>query len=136
MLFTLSCTTRINRWSDGTFQPQLFLAVFYTERKFRKSFLGWFTNKLYWEPMLRYRCSVVGVGVTTSGDIPLIVGNGRIVIGDRVKLSNRLAMFVLQRFQELPELTIGDDSSINYCTVISVCSRVTIGKQLFPDGQN
>jgi len=109
--------------------PSFIGGFFYTERKFRKTLLGWFKNKFYWEPMLRYRCSVVGARVTTSGDIPLIVGNGRIIIGDRVKLGNCLAMFVLQRFQDLPELTIGDDSTINYCTVISVCSRVTIGKR-------
>lgn len=109
--------------------PSFFGAFFYTERKCRKTIFYWLKNKFYWEPMLRYRCSVVGAMVKTDGDIPLVSGNGRIIIGDRVTLGNRLAFFVTQQFQELPVLTIGDDSTINYCTVISVCSHVTIGKR-------
>ncbi len=109
--------------------PSFWGGFFYTERKCRKTFFYWFKNKLYWEPMLRYRCSVVGAAVKTDGDIPLISGNGQIIIGDRVSLGNRLAFFVTQQFQEQPVLTIGDDSTINYCTVISACSRITIGKR-------
>jgi len=109
--------------------PKWVGGLFLSERTFRKHVFYLLKNRYYFEPMLRYRCTSVGVGVKTDGDIPLISGNGRIIIGDRVRLGNRLAFFVSQRFQNLPELSIGDDSSINFFTEISVCDRVSIGKR-------
>ena len=87
----------------------------------------WLVNKFYYEALLRHRCTIVGKNIKCDGDIPLIVGSGRIIIGDNVFIGNKGAWFVAPNVFDEPVLSIGNNTSINYRTVISVESSVTIG---------
>jgi len=100
----------------------------YHERMLRNEIWGWFINKLYYEPLLRYRCDSVGKGLKTDGDIPLIEGSGKIIIGDNVRIGPQGAWFLTRNLYDSPLLVIGNNTSINYRTVISVEQRVEIGE--------
>jgi len=108
--------------------PKDLAKMFFVERGIRRNFILWFTNKFYFEPMLRSRCTSVGKNLRTDGDIPLISGSGKIIIGDNVKIGNRNAWIVSPNLYECPELIIGDDTVINYQVGISVECKVEIGK--------
>jgi len=107
--------------------PRPFSAVLYSERIMRHQLWHWLINKFYYEPILRYRCTSLGKKVRTDGDIPLIEGNGRIVIGDNVSIGNRNAWIVAQNLYDEPELVIGSNTNINYLVGISVEQKVEIG---------
>jgi acetyltransferase-like isoleucine patch superfamily enzyme len=102
-------------------------SLLYSERLLRQQSWYWITNKFYYEPLLRYRCTSVGKNLRTDGDIPLITGSGKIVIGNNVSIGNRGAWFLDPNLYDNPELTIGDNTSINYQVVISVECSVKIG---------
>ena len=107
--------------------PSALASLLYSERLIRHGIWYWLKNKLYCEPLLRYRCSVVGKNLKCDGDIPLIEGSGKIILGDNVFVGNKGAWFVSPNLTEIPELSIGDNTSLNYRTVISVESKVQIG---------
>ena len=111
---------------DAPFLRPLY-GILYYERTFRHEAWDWFINKWYYEPLLRFRCHSVGKNLKTNGDIPLIQGSGRITLGDNVRIGPQGAWFLVRNLHECPELIIGDSTSINYRTVISVEERVTIG---------
>jgi len=115
--------------------PSFIVSMLYFERIFRKKVWNWFKNKFYYEPLLKYRCDIVGRNVKTDGDIPLITGGGKITIGDNVKIGNRGAWIVTSNLYAEPELIIGDNTTINYKTGISVECRVEIGKNCVIAGE-
>ncbi len=82
---------------------------------------------LYREPMLRYRCDAVGLGLALEGPIPLIIGDGRISLGEGVRIGARNTWVVGFKVSEGAELVIGDRVSVNYQTTISVAKSVRIG---------
>lgn len=79
-------------------------------------------NLLYREPVFRYRCHRVGRRVVLEGTPPLIIGNGRIEIGDDVHIGSPSTWDVAPD----AELVIGNRVSINYRSVISVRHSVRI----------
>lgn len=107
--------------------PNILGSFFWHERMLRHGVWHWLKNKFYYEPMLRYRCAVTGKNVRCDGDVPLILGNGKIFIGNNVFVGNQGAWILVPNLFETPTLIIGDNSSINYRTVISVEQRVEIG---------
>jgi acetyltransferase-like isoleucine patch superfamily enzyme len=108
--------------------PRPVVGIMVKERRLRRMSWFWLKNKFYCEPMLRYRCDAVGKNLSMESDIPLIIGSGRIIIGDNVKIGNRQAWIVTPNLYERPELIIGDNTNINFCTEISVEKRVRIGR--------
>jgi len=107
--------------------PMPVAGLLYSERLFRQQFWYWLTNKFYYEPLLRYRCTSVGKNLKTDGDIPLITGSGKIVIGNNVRIGNQGAWFLTPNIYDNPELIIGNNTTLNYQVVISVECRVEIG---------
>ncbi len=108
--------------------PRVVVALLSKERRLRRMGWFWFKNKFYCEPLLRYRCTAVGKNLRMESDIPLIIGSGEIIIGDNVNIGNRQAWIVTPNLFERPKLHIGDHTSINYATEISVEQSVEIGK--------
>lgn len=104
----------------------LIVLIFYIRFVIRRSWF-WLKNKFYCEPLIRYRCTSVGKNLQADGDIPLIVGGGKIILGDNVKVGNRNNWIVTPNLFQEPLLQIGDNTSINYQTVISVEQKVIIG---------
>ena len=82
---------------------------------------------LYREPMLRTRCAAVGRGVYLEGALPQLFGNGRISIGENVRIGSRNTWLVGCKVSDGAELVIGDRVHVNYQTTISVAKRVHIG---------
>ncbi len=85
------------------------------------------SNKFYYEMLLRFISDKIGDHVRTDGDIPLVIGGGKIIIGNYVFLGNKQAWILQRNLYPNPELIIGDFTSINYRTVISVEDKVEIG---------
>ncbi len=119
----------------GVPMPPSVASFLYTERTMRHTVWHWITNKFYYEPMLCQRCHSVGKNLKTDGDIPLIVGSGRIIIGDNFKIGNRCAFLVASNLFEMPELIIGNNTTINYMSGISVECRVEIGNNCVLAGE-
>jgi len=115
--------------------PKIIVGSLYVERIARQQAWYWFTNKFYYEPLLRYRCACVGKGLKTDGDLPYIVGGGKIIIGNNVTIGNHAAWVLVSNLYKSPELSIGDNTSINYRVAISVECRVTIGKNCHIAGE-
>jgi maltose O-acetyltransferase len=59
--------------------------------------------------------------------LPYLTGKGRIVIGDRVRLSRKPSIGFSNRFDALPELTIGDNTFIGHLCSFNIARKVTIG---------
>jgi acetyltransferase-like isoleucine patch superfamily enzyme len=107
--------------------PKSLAIILYHERTTRHSIWRWFKNKLYCEPLLRSRCTSVGANLRCDGDIPLIEGSGEIILGDNVFVGNKGAWFVSPNIKRNPQLIIGNNTSLNYRTVISVEEKVHLG---------
>ena len=91
-----------------------------------------FTAKLlYREPVFRYRCRRVGRRLNLEGAPPLIIGNGRIEIGDDVHIGSPCTWDVGPQ----AELIIGNRVSLNYRGVISVTRSVRIGDDTLIAGE-
>jgi acetyltransferase-like isoleucine patch superfamily enzyme len=60
--------------------------------------------------------------------LPAIGGQGRIILGDDVRLSGQISFAFLNRWDDAPELVIGDHTFIGHGCAISVGSSVRIGK--------
>jgi acetyltransferase-like isoleucine patch superfamily enzyme len=86
---------------------------------------------LYREPVFRYRCLRVGRRLTLEGAPPLIIGNGRIELGDDVHVGSPCTWDVAQD----AELIIGNRVSLNYRGVISVRDSVRIGDDTLIAGE-
>ena len=78
---------------------------------------------LYREPLFRYRCERVGRRLNLEGAPPLIIGNGRIEVGDDVHIGSPCTWDVGPN----AELVIGNRVSLNYRGIVSVAQSVRIG---------
>ena len=85
-----------------------------------------FTSKFVYEQMLRYRCEV-GRTVQLDGDMPWVYGDGKVIIGDEVRVGNRNTWIVGLKVFEGATLEIGSHSTLGYMNVISVAKSVKIG---------
>lgn len=85
-------------------------------------------TKILWrEPMFRHRCENVGRGLILEGSVPQFFGNGRITVGDDVRIGARNTWIVGFKVSSDARLIIGDRVSINYQTIISAASTIRIG---------
>jgi acetyltransferase-like isoleucine patch superfamily enzyme len=107
--------------------PRFVAGILYSEKFFRRRLWNLFLKATYREPLLRYRCASVGESLKLEGEIPQIIGDGRIVLGDGVRIGRRNTWIVGFKVSEAAELIIGDRVSLNYQTMISVATRVEIG---------
>ncbi len=78
---------------------------------------------LYREPLFRYRCARVGRRLDLEGAPPLVIGNGRIEVGDDVHIGSPCTWDVGSN----AELIIGDRVSLNYRGAVSAAKSVRIG---------
>ena len=100
----------------------------YAERELRLE--RWWPMLLqifYREPLLRYRCTSLGRGVTVEGAIPQVYGDGKIYIGSDSVIGSKNTWLVGFAWGGDAELIIGDRVSIGYQTTLSVATRLTIG---------
>lgn len=107
--------------------PRFISAFLWKERNLR--LFGWeyLKSKIYYENIMRYRCKSIGENFMLFGEMPFIMGNGNIFIGDNVEFHSKVTLFTGGSVFEEPELHIGDNTSIGYGVMIRVAQKVAIG---------
>jgi acetyltransferase-like isoleucine patch superfamily enzyme len=99
----------------------------YAERQARAIWAPLLAKMLYREPLMRYRCESIGRRLQLEGVIPEIGGNGRIVIGNNVRIGPQCSWDIGHKASLVAELVIGNDVGIGYQNIISAVKRVEIG---------
>jgi acetyltransferase-like isoleucine patch superfamily enzyme len=102
-------------------------SVLALERRLRQSAWHWVRNQ-YCNQIMASRCDQLGQHVQWDGDVPLVYGDGHIHIGDHVHVGNRQTWVVGLKVYNDARLSIGDYTTINYQTLISVAKEVRIGR--------
>lgn len=102
-------------------------ALLYAERNMRAIAWPLLAQKFYREPLLRYRCERVGERLHLEGAMPQIFGNGRIELGEDVRIGSRCTWVVGFKVSTAAELVVGNRVSLNYQNMISVAQSVRIG---------
>ncbi|HWG35115.1 MAG TPA: acyltransferase [Gemmatimonadaceae bacterium] len=116
---------RLNELRLPVFRP---LASFlYAERQSRSIWLPLLLKFVYREPLLRYRCESVGRRLQLEGAIPEIGGDGRIAIGDNVRIGPQCSWYVGHKVSVGAELRIGNDVGVGYRNFMSVVKSIEIG---------
>ena len=87
----------------------------------------WLLRFIWFEPLFRSQCTAVGHGLLMES-LPYINGHGRIVLGLGVRLSGKSSFTFLNRWEDAPELIIGDHTFLGHGCFIAVGSSVRIGK--------
>ena len=89
---------------------------------------AWAARFLWYEPLLRAQCERVGTRLHMER-LPYLVGRGRILLGDHVRLSGKSSLLFLNRPGDLPELDIGNDTFVGHDCTFSIAQRVSIGRR-------
>ncbi len=76
---------------------------------------------------MRLQCDSVGAGLLLFEEMPKIMGNLRVTLGDRVKL-NGGQVWIAAGSGAPRELEIGDDSGMGYGTELIVGESIKIGR--------
>jgi acetyltransferase-like isoleucine patch superfamily enzyme len=85
-------------------------------------------RRFFWnEPLFRSQCERVGAGFQME-ELPYITGAGRIVIGERVRLSGKSNIGFSSCGGSVPELVIGDGTFIGHQCGFHVARSVRIGR--------
>jgi len=84
--------------------------------------------RFFWlEPLFRSQCAAVGTDFRME-QLPFIVGQGTIVIGDHGYLAGKSSFMFGNRFKDSPELVIGDHSFVGHDCALAVADSVRIGR--------
>jgi acetyltransferase-like isoleucine patch superfamily enzyme len=84
--------------------------------------------KFFWnEPLFRSQCESVGDGLRME-KLPYIQGRGRIVLGERVRLSGQPQISFGRCGDTVPELVIGDGTFIGHACGFNAGRSIRIGK--------
>jgi acetyltransferase-like isoleucine patch superfamily enzyme len=90
----------------------------------------WIKAKLYYEPMLRSQAEHIGSSLELYDDIPNILGDIVIRIGDRVRLEGDHTWSGAKSREYRSELTIGNDTYLGYQVNLSVGRCIEIGSHV------
>ena len=117
------------RWLNEVRMPVIrpLYGALYAERQLREIWWPLLAKILYREPLLRYRCESVGHRLFLEGVIPAIGGDGRIIIGDNVRIGPQCSWDIGHKVSTGALLVIGNDVSVNYQNIMSVVTSVHIG---------
>jgi len=82
---------------------------------------------VFWSiPLFKARCSIAGKNLKLPNGIPLIIGSHLTInLGDNVTIGR--STIGANKIFDSPILTIGNNSSIGYGTLISVAKEINIG---------
>ena len=96
--------------------------------------LLWSLRFFWYEPLFRSRCAFVGEGFRME-KLPYLTGRGRIVLGDRVRLSGKSSFGFSNRLHADPELCVGDDTFIGHDCHFAVAASVRVGSHCLLAGR-
>jgi serine acetyltransferase len=98
-----------------------------------REFLSWLIRFFYFEPLFRSQCVKVGKSLWME-KLPYIVNNGKIIIGDFVRLSGKLTINFSTKVFTGPALTIGNNTFIGHNVTFSVAREIAIGNYCYIAG--
>ena len=108
------------------------LPLFYLDA-FLKKFFRRFVHTVWSIPLFKARCEKAGKNLKLPNGLPLVIGSHlKIYIGDNVTIQ-RSTIGASKIFDE-PILRIGNNSVVNYGTVISVAREILIGDDCMISG--
>jgi acetyltransferase-like isoleucine patch superfamily enzyme len=99
------------------------------ERRFRKGPLRLLASKIYYEPLFKLQCERVGRGLLLHEDMPKIIGNLSISLGQRVTLSGA-QVWIAAGSGPKKSLSIGDDCSIGHQVELTIGEYIQIGSSV------
>jgi acetyltransferase-like isoleucine patch superfamily enzyme len=79
------------------------------------------------EPVFRYYCTRVGRNFRSGARIPAVHGEGRILLGDNVRIDGRFLLFFAVRYSELPTLEVGSNTGIGHDCAFTIGKSIRIG---------
>lgn len=100
-----------------------------SERRFRKGPVRLLLSKLYHEPLLRLQCQSAGKPLLLHEDMPKIIGNLSIRLGENITLSGA-QVWIAAGSGPAKALDIGDDCSIGYASEFVVGDFIRIGRHV------
>lgn len=105
----------------------------YAEYRLRRSLWRGFWQLVYYEPIFKSQCEVVGKRLSLVGGVPLIQGNLHIIFGDDVSLHGK-STFTGAKVFDRPTLRVGNNTVLGYQLQITVGCDVTIGNNVLIAG--
>lgn len=109
-------------------------ALLFNERRLRRQLLMMLKNQ-YCAQIMAYRCARLGRNIQWQGETPMVIGDGEIEIGDNCVIGNQQTWVVGLKVFDRARLVIGDHTTINYRTLISVAQEVRIGRHCMLAGE-
>ena len=120
----LACL-RWNLPAEGIARPVF--SMMYKLHRLKQNVMIW-GEKFFWsEPLLRSQCVSVGEGLIMQ-ELPHMMGQGAIKIGDQVRLSGKQQIAFSSRYKNRPDLSIGDHTFIGHNVSFAVSDEITIGR--------
>lgn len=107
--------------------PRWLGRMLFRERLYRLHSWELFKSKLYYENLLRARCEKVGSGLMLFGEIPYILGNGKIYLGSQVELHDKITFFTSGDDSRNSTIRIGNNSGLMFMVQIRAQQLVEIG---------
>jgi acetyltransferase-like isoleucine patch superfamily enzyme len=93
----------------------------------------WLLKFFWFEPLFRSVCVAVGDGLIME-KLPYINGRGRITLGAHVRLCGKSSFTFGNRWQDSPELVIGDHTYIGPGCDLAAASSIRIGRYCLLSG--
>jgi acetyltransferase-like isoleucine patch superfamily enzyme len=101
---------------------------------FLRKLWGFFKENFYSQQITRYRCKV-GKHLWIPGGAPFFMGDGKIVMGDNVRMWGTVDFFVGGDIYEEPTLIIGNNVGIGGKVGFSVKQKIIIGNNVGIGGE-
>ena len=93
-----------------------------------RELIAWALRFFWYEPLFRSQCESVGSGFRME-ELPYIQGQGRIVIGNGVRLSGKSGITFGRRVdRHLPLLEIGDGTFVGHQCGFNIGSQIVLGR--------
>src|SRR5690606_18916880 len=99
------------------------------ERELRHNGWRWLKSKLYHQPLLKTLCESVGTRLELYDNMPKVIGDLRIKLGDHVRLEREQVWMAASHDQEC-RFSIGDHSYLGYNCQIVVGAEIRIGRHV------
>jgi acetyltransferase-like isoleucine patch superfamily enzyme len=99
------------------------------ERKFRKGILAKIWSKVYHEPLFKLQCKSIGRGLYLYENMPKILGNLEIAVGNRLSMSGE-QVWIGAGTGARKFISIGDDSYIGHASQLIVGSEIRLGNHV------
>ncbi|MGB6383650.1 MAG: acyltransferase [Terriglobales bacterium] len=100
------------------------LAVFLTLRSIYKLAVRVFLC----EPFFKAYCTSYGRGVHTGAHLHFILGRGKLIVGDNVRIEGKCTFSFAARFSDEPTFIIGDNSGISHGCHFTIGKKIVIGR--------